>query len=55
MIENEEILSRIQEIFNKLEFNKTKMKRDVVKELKEENSILRQRVIELESNNLRHY
>lgn len=32
------------------DFNKTKMKIDVVKELKEENSILRKRIIELESN-----
>jgi len=31
-------------------FNNMKMKRDVMKELKEENNILRKRIIELESN-----
>jgi len=32
------------------EFDKTKMKRDIVKELREENTILRKRITELESN-----
>ncbi|MEK6859363.1 MAG: hypothetical protein AABX54_00975 [Nanoarchaeota archaeon] len=31
-------------------FNKIKMERDVVKELREENTILKQRIIDLESN-----
>lgn len=51
--EREMFLKEVEK--DELEFNKTKMKKDVVKELKEENSILRQRIIELESNNLRHY
>ena len=36
------------------EFNKTKMKRDVVKELNEENNILRKRIMKLESNDSRN-